>query len=96
MDAGVQFDFFSLCYLSQQVSLFVSPFCYCDDHAAKASLIKVLPDIDAASPAVRRACQPAGGIEVNKPKCVYMLRDRLLRERRGSGGTDLLRFCEQP
>ena len=56
------------------------------------SLIKGLPDNDVASPAVRRACQPAGRIEVNKPKCMYMLRDRLLSEQQGSNGTDLLRF----
>lgn len=55
------------------------------------SLISGLPDNDAAPPAVKRACQPAGRIEVNKPKCMYMLRDRLLSEQRGSGGTDLLR-----
>lgn len=44
------------------------------------SLIEGLPDNDVASPAVRRACQPVGRIEVNKPKCMYMLRDRLLSE----------------
>ena len=56
------------------------------------SLIKGLPDNDVASPAGIRACQPPGRIEVNKPKCMYMLRDRLLSEQQESGGTDLLGF----
>lgn len=55
-----------------------------------------LPDNGAASPAARRACQPAGGIEVNKLKCMYMLRDRLLPEQRGICGTGLLGSPGQP
>lgn len=53
-------------------------------------LIKALPDNNVASPAVRRACQPVSRIAVNKPKCMYMLRDRLLSEQQETGGTDLL------
>lgn len=55
-----------------------------------------LPDNGAASPAARRACQPAGGIEVNKLKCMYMLRDRLLSEQRGICGAGLLGSPGQP
>lgn len=80
------------CHLSLSVSVTL-----CNVLATpQNSLIKGLPDNDAASPAVRRACQPAARIEVNKPKCMYMLRDRLLSEQQGSGGTDLLRFSVQP
>lgn len=55
-----------------------------------------LPDDGTASPAARRACQPAGGIEVNKLKCMYMLRDRLLSEQRGICGAGLLGSPSQP
>lgn len=56
------------------------------------SLIKRLPDSDVASPAVRRARQTASRMEVNKPKCAHMLRDRLLSDQRGSHSTHLLRL----
>lgn len=55
-----------------------------------------LPDNGAASPAARRACQPAGGIEVNKLKCMYMLCDRLLSEQRGIRGAGSLGSPGQP
>lgn len=88
------FCFFS-CYLLhlQGSALFVT---ICSVLATpQNSLIKRLPDNDVASPAVRRACQPAGRIDLNKPKCMYMQRDRLLSEQQGSRGTDLLRFSGQ-
>ena len=81
------------CYLLLRSSLCVT---LCDVLATpQNALIKGLPDNNVASPAVRRACQPAGGIEVNKPKCMYMLRDRFLSEQQESGGTDLLRVSGQ-
>lgn len=55
------------------------------------SLIEGLPDNNVAPPAEKRACQPASRIEVNKPKCMYMLPDRLLSAQQGSSSTDLLK-----
>lgn len=102
---GCFFSFF--CYLLPRVAY---SFCHplrCDDRAFKLlGQAEVggggggseggLPDNGAASPAARRACQPAGGIEVNKLKCMYMLRDRLLSEQRGICGAGLLGSPGQP
>lgn len=73
-----------------------APLCHCNVPATlQNSLIKALPDNDVASPAVRRACQTADRIGVNKPKCMYMQRNRLLSKQQGSCGTDLLRASAQ-
>lgn len=94
MSADVGFLFFSVIFCSAALCVCVT---LCDVLATpQNALIKGLPDNDVASPAVRRACQASSGIEVNKPKCMYMLRDRLLSEQQGSIGTDLLRFTGQP
>lgn len=67
------------CYLLQRGLSLCHPFERMLD-TLRDSLIEGLPVNDVASPAVRRDCQLARRIEVNKPKCMYMLRDRLLSE----------------
>lgn len=78
---GFHLFFYSNC-------LFGHPFAIClapnSSGACRTEGRGELPNNAIATLAVRRACQPAGGIEVNKLKCTCnMCHDRLLPEWRG-------------